>query len=178
MLFTCNHFPFLRFTYTFISPLPAHALAILCIFTGIIGIVLHILNRRQRKKLILATPPGSIASIVALTSRSGFGELLLPYDNELALEKKLDGIRFRLDSRTGAIVADDYETERMGMDRDDAMLSLLGKNPGDPISAAEHSSTYLAYQAAGGTIPWGHSWQPANSPGPSTPLPSKTEYVP
>ncbi|KAF9560606.1 hypothetical protein CPC08DRAFT_689904 [Agrocybe pediades] len=161
-----------------IDPLPAHALAILLIFTGIVGVALHVLNRRQRKKLILATPPGSIASIVALTARSGFGELLLPYDDELTLEKKLDGIRFRLDRRTGAIVADDYESERMGMDRDDAMLSLLGKNPGDAISATEHSSSYLAYQAAGGNLAWERSWEPTTNSGPSTPLPSKTEYVP
>lgn len=114
---------------------------------------------------------------MALTSRSGFGELLYPYDDELTLEKKLDGIRFRLDRRTGAIVADDYETERAGMGRDDAMLSLLGKGPNDPISAASHSSSHLAYQAATGILPWERSWEPA-APAPAAGSSSRTDYVP
>ncbi|KAH9475216.1 hypothetical protein JR316_0012327 [Psilocybe cubensis] len=167
-----------------VDPLPAHFLAIILILTGVIGMYLHVHNRRQRKTLLLATPPGSIASIVALTSRSGFGELLYPYDDELTLEKKLDGIRFRLDRRTGAILADDFETERAGMGRDDALLSLLGKAPNEPISAASHSSSALAYQAANGILPWERSWAPdaAAPPGAAAPRipgsPLRTDYVP
>ncbi|KAF8812964.1 hypothetical protein BYT27DRAFT_7158795 [Phlegmacium glaucopus] len=95
-----------------IAPVPAHALAVTLILTGFIGFFLHAINRRERRRLLLAAPPGSIASITSLTSRLGFGELLLPYDDERTLEKKLDGLRFRLDKFTGAIVADGVGTKR------------------------------------------------------------------
>ncbi|KAF8966175.1 hypothetical protein BDZ97DRAFT_1809872 [Flammula alnicola] len=162
-----------------IDPLPAHVLALTLIMTGVIGVFLHVRHRAQRRRLLLATPPGSIASVVALTSRSGFGELLLPYDDELTLEKKLDGLRFRLDRRTGAILADDYATERTGMGPDDAMLSLLGGKGGlDPPDSASHSSSYLAFQAAAGVLPWERSWAPQPQPQPQPHSPLRTEYVP
>ena len=77
------------------------------IIVGIVGIVVHYLHRRTRRKLWLTSPPGSIASIVSLTSRSGFGELLLPYDDERRMQNNLAGLTFRLDQRTGAIVAEE-----------------------------------------------------------------------
>ncbi|KAF9446653.1 hypothetical protein P691DRAFT_708152 [Macrolepiota fuliginosa MF-IS2] len=135
-----------------IDPLPGHFLA-LCLFAiGIIGFFVHLLNYRQRSKLILAAPPGSIASITALTARSGFGELLLPYDNEEQLEKKLDGIKFRLDRRTGAIVADEVDEGVPGTGREEALLSLLGRQ-NERLS--QHStSSQASYQAAVGYPPW------------------------
>ncbi|KAF9005096.1 hypothetical protein BDQ17DRAFT_1353790 [Cyathus striatus] len=138
-----------------IDPFPAHTLAIALFLIGLIGIFLHIFARRQRRKLLLSAPPGSIASIVALTSRSGFGELLLPYDDEHTLEKKLDGLRFRLDRRTGAIVAEDEEPFEYGMEGDDAKLSLLGNQRQRPASIPHTpSSSQLAYQTATGYPPW------------------------
>ncbi|KXN91339.1 hypothetical protein AN958_01314 [Leucoagaricus sp. SymC.cos] len=135
-----------------IDPLPGHILSTCLFVIGVLGLFIHFLNYRQRKKLILATPPGSIASITALTARSGFGELLLPYDTTLQLEKKLEGIKFRLDRRTGAIVADDVPEGVPGMGRDDAMLSLLGKH-NERLS--QHStSSQAAYQTAVGYPPW------------------------
>ena len=92
------------------SPLPAHILAITLILTGSLGIFLQIIGWRTRKQLLLAAPPGSIASSMALTSRSGFGMRLAPYDDELTLEEKLDGLRFRLDKRTGDILAEDINS--------------------------------------------------------------------
>lgn len=116
---------------------------------GLTGLVIHFFNFRQRRELLLAAPPGSIASITALTARSGFGELILPYDDEATLEKKLDGIKFRLDERTGAIVADESEGVPW-MDRDDAMDSLLGKQ-----KLNQHSiSSQAAFQTAVGYPPW------------------------
>jgi hypothetical protein len=47
-----------------------------------------------------------LASTVALTARSGFGELLVPYETDETLKEKLDPLRFRLDDRTGAVLAD------------------------------------------------------------------------
>lgn len=136
------------------SPLPAHFLAITLILTGFIGIFIQVISRNQRKQLLLAVPPGSIASIIALTSRSGFGELLLPYDDELTLKKKLGGLRFRLDKRTGAIVADEFERPE-SMFSDDTSMSLLGKGKTtlwEP-SSSSMSSTDIAYAVAAGKIP-------------------------
>lgn len=158
--------------------MPAHLLALILVTTGIIGVFLHIIHRRSRKCLLLATPPGSIASVVALTSRSGFGELLLPYDDELTLEKKLNGLRFRLDRRTGAILADDHITEG-AMGSDEAMLTLLGRERAETVDmrhSAVESSSLLAFQSAAQALPWERSWQPAGM----SPLQqhSNTEYVP
>jgi hypothetical protein len=122
--------------------------------TGLIGIVLQFLHRRDRRKLLLAAPPGSIAAVVSMTSRSGFGDLILPYDDEKTLEQKLNGLHFRLDRRTGAIVADDEYTEREFMGPDDAMLSLLGQGHQRDTVGSTHSSSSLAYQAAAGYPPW------------------------
>lgn len=105
----------------FVETLPAHLLSSLVILIGITGLIVHTLHARSRRKLWLTSPPGSIAAIVSLTSRSGFGELLLPYDNESRMRSRLIGLKFRLDQRTGAIVAE----EDSGFDASDK-VSLLG----------------------------------------------------
>ncbi|KAJ6602443.1 hypothetical protein DFH09DRAFT_1124863 [Mycena vulgaris] len=126
-----------------IDPFPAHILAFLLFISGFLGVFLQLINRRQRRNLFLAAPPGTIAAAVALTSRSGFGDLLLPYDDLKTIEKKFDGLRFRLDKRTGAILADDYEP--MGDDasrgRDDAMMSLLGHGNRETMQSTSHRET-------------------------------------
>ncbi|KAL4065570.1 hypothetical protein V8B97DRAFT_1150922 [Scleroderma yunnanense] len=91
----------------FIESLPAHLLSGLLILIGLTGFIVHFLHAKARRKLWLTSPPGSIASIVAMTSRSGFGELLLPYDDEERMRTNLTGLKFRLDPRTGAIVAEE-----------------------------------------------------------------------
>ncbi|KAI6144379.1 hypothetical protein BKA82DRAFT_4177385 [Pisolithus tinctorius] len=102
--------------------LPAHLLSSLMFLIGIAGLIVHLLHARSRRKLWLTSPPGSIASIVSLTSRSGFGELLLPYDDESRMRSTLSGLKFHLDQRTGAIVAE----EGRGFDASGAKASLLG----------------------------------------------------
>jgi hypothetical protein len=83
----------------------------------------------------LTSPPGTIASIVALTAHSGFGELLLPYDDTATMRRKLAGLRFRLDQRTGAIVAEEAnEGEYVRMGPDDTKMSLLGNRQQQPPS--------------------------------------------
>ncbi|KAK7028265.1 tubulin beta chain [Favolaschia claudopus] len=137
-----------------IDPFPAHILAFFLFASGFLGVFLQLINRRQRRNLFLAAQPGSIGAAVALTSRSGFGDLLLPYDDVATIEKKLDGLRFRLDKRTGAILADDYEPaahDSAFRGRDDAMMSLLGHGKrlqSGQSSEAMHSSTQLAQEGA------------------------------
>ncbi|THH32743.1 hypothetical protein EUX98_g1425 [Antrodiella citrinella] len=94
-----------------IDELAAIALSTLLIITGLIGITVHALHLRTRRAnhLHLTAEPGSIASALALTSRSGFGELLVPYDDRGSMQHKLQSLHFSLDRRTGAIVAQEYE---------------------------------------------------------------------
>ncbi len=109
------------FTYSCFPRLPStfasQALALLLIGIGLVGIVTHLLHRRQRRNLYLTSAPGTIATIIALSSHSGFGELLYPYDNKKAIREKFANLRFSLDRRTGAIVADEYEYDE-GVDAD------------------------------------------------------------
>ncbi|KAH0580508.1 hypothetical protein H2248_002002 [Termitomyces sp. 'cryptogamus'] len=137
-----------------IDPFPAHILAWSLILVGFFGIVLQVLHQRERRKVPLTTPPGSIGAVVSLTARSGFGELLLPYDDEAALHRKLRGLTFRLDRRTGAIVADDVEIYDHILGADDATISLLERSRSRDQTISFASSTELASQAASGYPPW------------------------
>ncbi|EIW77903.1 hypothetical protein CONPUDRAFT_139032 [Coniophora puteana RWD-64-598 SS2] len=89
----------------FIESFASHTLVAFLLAIGFIGLWLHWMHARARSQLHLTAPPGSIAATAALTSRSGFGELLVPYDDEKRMEEKLTGLRFGIDDRTGAIVA-------------------------------------------------------------------------
>ena len=86
-----------------------------------------------------------------MTSRSGFGDLLLPYDDTPTISRKLRGLKFRLDPRTGAIVADDDGTGPVKLGPDDAMMTLLGQN---------HRRL-----SASGSTSVATSWDPIKSPG-------------
>ncbi|KAI0247421.1 hypothetical protein BJV78DRAFT_1364190 [Lactifluus subvellereus] len=89
----------------FIPRIPCHILSSICILTAATLLVLHFMHRRQRRNIRLAHNPGTICSAVALTWRSDFGELLMPYENEEQFSRRLASHRFRLDS-SGAIVVD------------------------------------------------------------------------
>ena len=94
---------------------------------------MHNSHKHARRNLWLTARPGSIAASVALTSRSGFGELLLPYDDRATMSRKLTGLRFYLDQRTGAILADDdWDDKYTRMDPDDPKMSLLDGSRQDP----------------------------------------------
>jgi len=100
--------------------------------TAAVVFVLHFMHFRQRRGFSLTHPPGSIASSMALASHSGFGELLLPYENEADFSRALASLRFCLDKRTGAIVVDDsaiaYGGEApMHAIADETMMTLIGK---------------------------------------------------
>lgn len=91
----------------FVDALPTHLISSLLFVIGIFGLVVHFLHSRARRGLWLTSPPGSIAAIISLTWRSGFGERLLPYDNKERMEDRLSDLTFRLDDYTGAIVAEE-----------------------------------------------------------------------
>ncbi|EIW84409.1 hypothetical protein CONPUDRAFT_151431 [Coniophora puteana RWD-64-598 SS2] len=108
----------------FLDSCSSHALVAFLLAIGSIGLLLHWTHARARSQLHLTASPGSIGAAAALVSRSGFGELLLPYDNEKRMEEKLTGLEFGIDSRTGAIMAIEndaslgYQHEDEGPDGD------------------------------------------------------------
>ncbi|KAJ7775089.1 hypothetical protein B0H16DRAFT_1303748 [Mycena metata] len=89
-----------------IDALPAHALSAVLTFIGLSALFLHIVHSRQRRRFFLAASPGSIAHIISMTAHARFGEKLYPYDDDETLARKLAGLNFSLDPRTGAVVAD------------------------------------------------------------------------
>jgi len=54
-----------------------------------------------------------------MTSRSGFGELLFPYDDDRQIRDKLTGLKFRLDPRSGAIISE--EEPSVGKEEDPSL---------------------------------------------------------
>ena len=105
---------------------------------AIVALVLHYLHFKRRRDIYLAHPPGSIASAMALTAHSGFGEVLLPYDNKEAFSRALAPLRFCLDRRTGAIVVDDSTVAYAGdlpaqAVRDETMMTLISKDRPAPL---------------------------------------------
>ncbi|KAJ7172297.1 hypothetical protein C8R46DRAFT_143306 [Mycena filopes] len=89
-----------------IDPLPSHALAVVLTFIALSALLLHLVHSRQRRRFFLAASPGSIAHIISMTAHARFGEKLYPYDDDETLARKLAGLSFSLDPRTGAVVAD------------------------------------------------------------------------
>ncbi|KAF8530066.1 hypothetical protein BU17DRAFT_78609 [Hysterangium stoloniferum] len=155
-----------------INPRNAHSLAGLLISVAIIGGILHLIHRRQRKNLYLASQPGSVAHYMSILSeaqrasdRSQEPDVgnVGPFDDNKAMRKKLDGMRFMIDPHGGGVVAllpgetaprpakreRDRASKVSAYEMEDPRKSLLG-------SAAERSKTepYDPYHDAGGA---GHS---------------------
>lgn len=108
-------------------------------------LVLHYLHFKQRRDVYLAHPSGTIASSIALTAHSGFGELLLPYDDQAALAHALEPFRFCLDRRTGAIIVDDSAFAYAGElppppVRDETMMTLIARKNMSPTPERGDSS--------------------------------------
>jgi hypothetical protein len=110
----------------------------------------------MRCNLHLTAAPGTIASAVALTSHSGFGELLYPYDDDETLRQKLAHLRFSLDPRTGAIVADEFDYDeqpleamvqhmRTGEDPDKVEMQKMGDAMSARVSPALGTTQELPY---------------------------------
>lgn len=86
-----------------------HALAVLCIISGLALAFVFYVHSKQRRDLHLADRPTTLGVVGALLSRSRVAELLDPRDTNEEIEKKLAGLRFGIDPATGAI-------ERTGRD--------------------------------------------------------------
>jgi len=93
----------------------AHMLTAILILVAISGTAVHIIHRRQRKRLYLASRPGSMAHYMSLLSHPEFAALLAnkgdanlgsvaPLDSARTMRRKLEGVRFMLDEHTGGLV--------------------------------------------------------------------------
>jgi hypothetical protein len=89
-----------------VDRLAAHVLATLLIAAAVTMAILQYVHRKDRRRLYLAGPPGSIASDVSMTSSARFGLLLNAGDNEKDLERKLHGMRFGIEHSTGQIIVE------------------------------------------------------------------------
>ncbi|TFY67392.1 hypothetical protein EVJ58_g1660 [Rhodofomes roseus] len=99
-----NHLPRLV-----VEPLAAHGLAAVLLTVGIVGMIVHLLHRHARRDLYLTAPPGSIGASMALAFHAGFGASLTPYDDGESIGRKLRSMRFSMDRRTGAILAEEID---------------------------------------------------------------------
>ena len=88
-----------------------HVLATLLIFVAICMAILQYVHRKERNRLFLAGPPGSIASDVSMTSSAKFGLLLNAGDTEEDMERKLQGMRFGIEHSTGQIIVESEDRE-------------------------------------------------------------------
>lgn len=86
----------------------AHCLAALLLVVAITGAILHIIHSRQRRKIYLATTPGSMAHYMALVPTTGApaseNSFLSATDSKKIMRRKLDGVEFMLDEQTGCII--------------------------------------------------------------------------
>jgi len=93
--------------------LATHVLATLLITSAVAMAILQYVHRKDRNRLYLAGPPGSIASDVSLTSSAKFGLLLNAGDTEMDMERKLQGMRFGIEHSTGQIIVEREDGNRL-----------------------------------------------------------------
>jgi len=149
----------------FFRPLASHALAVILIVIGCLMLFVGIRHHMVRRGVYLASAPGSIASGTSLTSHSGFGMLLNPYDTDAEIAAKMGQLLFSLDRRTGAITAIDnpggtYLRRNVGKKYLDDSLEKDG-NMSSPVSLSRVQSRerpneeggYIIEQDVPGTPP-------------------------
>ena len=167
-----------------------HVLAILLISTAIAMASLQYAHRKDRSRLYLAGPPGSIASDVSMTSSAKFGLLLNAGDTDKDMERKLQGMRFGIEHSTGQIIVEredgsslaryiEEERRRAKQDvryQEDVRVSLLSneKGPGlvhqDSFVGLRTRTRESHAQQAG----WRQSAVGSIAPSLGSPLPSAT----
>ena len=122
--------------------LASHVLAILLIFLAISIAILQWIHRKERSRLYLAGPPGSIASDVSMTSSAKFGLLLNAGDTEEDLARKLQGMRFGIEHSTGQIIVEKENTLPRSNPQD-VRASLLSNPAGPGPRHAMHRDSFV-----------------------------------
>ncbi|KZT34086.1 hypothetical protein SISSUDRAFT_318122 [Sistotremastrum suecicum HHB10207 ss-3] len=89
-----------------LSPIATHILAAALVILGCLGFIVHLYHKKLREPLALHHSPGTIASAVAITANSDFGNLMHGKQQEKEIVQALRNKRFKLDRSTGKIVLD------------------------------------------------------------------------
>lgn len=89
-----------------LDPLACHGLAVVLILTALMLVYANWRHHGTRNRIYLATPPGTIASAITLTSNSRWTTLIGPADDEASVVRKLRGLSFRLDPISHHIIVD------------------------------------------------------------------------
>lgn len=115
---------------------------------GFSALLIHLVHSRQRRRFFLAASPGSIGHIISLAAHARFAERLYPYDDDDEILRKLASLRFSLDPRTGAIVAD----SDVGLVAAPVELEKLGRGStsSGTIVAGRYSDHSGSFSALGG----------------------------
>jgi len=116
----------------------SHVLAVLIIFIALSMAILQYVHRKERNKLYLAGPPGSIASDVSMTSSAKFGLLLNAGDTDKDMERKLRDMRFGIEHSTGQIIV---EREDGG----NSALRYVPENVRHPTELAQYPKEVAPY---------------------------------
>jgi hypothetical protein len=120
---------------------------------AIIGTVVHLLHRAERRDLRLAHSPGTLASAVAIGGNTVVGGMLSAAQDEKELENALENKRFAIDPQRMKIVMDGepgYEAATFSPDerRQSVFGKLaLGMQPTSPSPMRNRFSTMSAHPA-------------------------------
>lgn len=125
-----------------VDRLACHVLATLLVFIAISISILQWIHRKERSRLFLAGPPGSIASDVSLTSSAKFGLLLNAGDTDEDMARKLQGMRFGIEHSTGQIIVEKEHTVPRYIP-DEVRVRLLSKSPDVRPRNAVHRDSFV-----------------------------------
>ncbi|KAF7761476.1 hypothetical protein Agabi119p4_9468 [Agaricus bisporus var. burnettii] len=95
-----------------LSDTAVHLLAVAMLLLALIGTLIQLLHRYDRRQLRLKHEPGTIASAVSIGAQTGMGELLAGRQREEDMTHILRGKRFRIDPKSMKIIMegeDGYE---------------------------------------------------------------------
>jgi hypothetical protein len=95
-----------------LSDVAVHVLTAFMLSMAVVGVIVHIYHRRERRYLLLQQAPGTIASAAAVISHTDVGEKLNSRQKTEDVIQAFRDQRFRIDRSTGKVVVegdDGYE---------------------------------------------------------------------
>lgn len=148
--------PFLSLAFVPSSDPAIHALAMLCLVSGIILAVVQVMHYRARRPLYLIDRPGTtIGAVGAMLSQGasaprtpgGFHDnphsfiaLLDPRDTNDDVEEKLKNKRFRLNPHSGTVELESDVSDEMPTSHLPATPGPTNGHGSFPVSPREHSA--------------------------------------
>lgn len=114
-------------------------------FCAFLLVIVHGQHYFQRKRLFIASEPGSLAAAATILSHSRFATSLInANDDEDSLEKKLKGMKFGFDQKTWQVEADHNPVEDYSLGDMDHRSTLYKDTP----SPLPYSPGFPVYQTS------------------------------